>query len=108
MKKIFLTMLIGLFAIMPMAATESSVELTSFGQNKKDYSALPKITVYRIVQVGGTAWSKSSKEAYYDAQDNSIIVNGVALTIHENRAYGQENDGRADYRYQAGEYFFNL
>lgn len=108
MKKTFLALLIGLFATMPMAATESSVESTSFSQNKKDYSELPKIKVYRIVQVGGSAWSKSSKDAYYDAQDNAIIVDGQPLTIHENRAYGQENDGRADYRYMAGDYFFNL
>jgi len=71
------------------------------------------ITVYKIVQVSGSAWSTSPKDAYYSRSENCIYVTegrqkNQPYSITENRAYGQSNDGRAEYRYTAGGYFFNL
>ena len=71
------------------------------------------ITVYKVVQVGGNAWSKSAVSAYYSASENCIYVNegrrkNQYYSVSENRAYGQEKDGRAEYRYYAGGYYFNL
>lgn len=74
----------------------------------EDYTRLPQIDVYLVRQVGPTAWSTTPKKAYYDADNNWIYVGRQSYTIQENRAYGQENDGRASYRYVAGGYYFNL
>lgn len=71
------------------------------------------ITVYLVKQVGGTSWSTSAVSAYYSRSENCIYVNegrrkNQPYTVHENRAYGQSNDGRAEYRYCASNYYFNL
>lgn len=71
------------------------------------------ITVYLVKQVGGYAWSNSPKSAYYSASENRIYIDegsrkNQPYTVYENRAYGQERDGRAEYRYTAGDYYFNL
>lgn len=71
------------------------------------------ITVYKLVHVGGNAWSTSPKDAYYSRSENCIYVTegrrvNQPYSVTENRAYGQSNDGRADYRYTAGGYYFNL
>ncbi len=70
------------------------------------------ITVYKVVQVGGT-WSRSPKSAYYSRSENCIYITegsrkNQPYTVTENRAYGQSNDGRAEYQYTAGGYYFNL
>ncbi len=73
---------------------------------------LPSITVYKIIGVNATA----SFTAKYSASENYIYVyerkSGRSIwfyyTIYNNRAYGQENDGRGSFRYVAGDYYFNL
>lgn len=72
-----------------------------------------KLTVYKVVQVGGNAWSTSPKDAYYSASENRIYVTegkrvNQPYNVTQNRAYGQDQDGRAEYRYTAGSYYFNL
>lgn len=67
-----------------------------------------EITVYLIKQVGGDAWSKAAYTALYDSDRNVIKVGRFEYTVHENRAYGQERDGRSEYKYVAGGYYFNL
>ena len=69
------------------------------------------ITVYLIKQVGGDAWSKSAVSGLYNpdyGKYGEITIKGVTYTVHLNPAYGQERDGRADYRYYASDYYFNL
>lgn len=91
-----------------LLASESSYS----SENRLPDDAKP-ITVYLIKQVGGNAWSNNPKSAYYSASENRIYISegnrkNQPYTVHENRAYGQDKDGRADYRYTAGGYYFNL
>ena len=71
------------------------------------------ITVYKVVQVAGNKWSTSPKSAYYSPSENCIYVTegrreNQPYTVYENRAYGQSQDGRGDYHYTAGGYYFDL
>lgn len=71
------------------------------------------ITVYNVVQVAGNKWSTSSKSAHYSPSENCIYVTegrrvNQPYTVFENRFFGQEQDGRADYHYTAGGYYFDL
>lgn len=112
MKKIFLicTLLVGapVCSTLPAFATETTV--AAAGELPDDARS---ITVYKVVQVGGNAWTNSPKSAYYSSSENCIYVNegkrkNQPYSVSANRAYGQENDGRAEYRYTAGGYYFNL
>ena len=112
MKKIFLICVLlagtSVATTLPLSAAES----TYFASNELPNDASP-ITVYKVVQVGGNSWSNSPKSAYYSRSENCIYVKegrreNQPYTITENRAYGQSNDGRAEYRYTAGGYYFNL
>lgn len=112
MKKLFLVcvLLIGgsIAYTLPVCATE-----TSYAANSDLPGDAQPITVYKVVQVGGSAWSTSPVSAYYSSSENCIYVSegrrkNQPYTINENRAYGQPNDGRAEYRYVAGGYYFNL
>lgn len=72
-------------------------------------SELVKIQVYEFVRVGANgAYSRRTVNALYDASAQTIIVGKQPYTIHSNPAYGQENDYRSEYRYHAGNYYFNL
>ena len=69
------------------------------------------ITVHYIKQVGGDAWSDATYSGTYNpdyGQYGEITIEGVTYTVHLNRAYGQDRDGRASYRYEAGGYYFNM
>ena len=69
------------------------------------------ITVYYIKHVGGDAWSKSAVTGEYNpdyGKYGEITIKGMTYTVHLNPAYGQDRDGRADYRYYASDYYFNL
>lgn len=106
MRKLFvslvtLTTLFGGFSAVALPGESSSCVVASA-------SAQQSITVYLIKQVGGNAWSTTSYKAIYDSDANTITVGKFTYNIHENRAYGQENDGRSEYRYVAGNYYFNL
>ena len=70
-----------------------------------------EITVHYIKQVGGDAWSDTPYTATYNpnyGDYGEITVKGMTYTVHLNRAYGQERDGRAKYKYEAAGYYFNL
>lgn len=70
---------------------------------------LPVIQVFKFTLVGRNgAYSKRQFDALYNANEGTIKVGKLVYTIHENRAYGQENDYRSEYRYVAGDYYFNL
>lgn len=93
---------------LPMRATETTLSTSRELPNDAQL-----ITVHKLVHVGRNAWSSSSVSAYYSSSENCIYVNegkrrNQSYTIFENRAYGQPNDGRAEYRYVAGEYYFNI
>lgn len=69
------------------------------------------ITVYKLTQVGssGAACSKQTKSAEFNQSSMELKVDGRTRSVGENRAYGQENDYRAPYKYQSEyTYFFNL
>ena len=69
------------------------------------------ITVYMIKQVGGDAWATSTLSGLYNpdyGKYGEITIKGMTYTVHLNPAYGQERDGRAEYRYYASDYYFNL
>lgn len=80
--------------------------------SNEEIENLPSITVYKIIGVNATC----TFTAKYSASENYIYVyerkSGRSLwfsyTIFNNRAYGQENDGRSSFRYVAGDYYFNL
>ncbi|MBO8447473.1 MAG: hypothetical protein IAC32_07005 [Bacteroidetes bacterium] len=112
MKKFILicALLLGASAVYTtsMVAAESSY---SYKTELPD-DARP-IRVFKIVQGGGNAWSTSQKDAYYSPSEHRIYVTegrrvNQPYEVHENRAYGQEKDGRAEYRYTAAGYYFNL
>lgn len=91
-----------------MVAAESS-----YSANKELPEDVREITVYKVVHVRGNAWSTSPKDAYYSKSENCIYVTEgkrvhQPYTVYENLAYSQSNDGRAEYRYTAGGYYFNL
>lgn len=67
-----------------------------------------EITVYLVKQVGGRAWSKSAVTAIYDSKEKTIKVGKFTYSINKNLAYGQSDDGRGEYMYVAGDYYFNL
>lgn len=111
MKKIILVCALllggGVVTTVPVFASQSSVSAS----RELPADARP-ITVYKVVQVGGT-WSTSSKSAYYSASENCIYVNegkrkNQPYTVSKNLAYGQSDDGRANYHYTAGGYYFDL
>lgn len=66
-----------------------------------------EITVYKIKQVGGRAWSKSAVTATYDSEANTIKVGKFTYSVTKNLAYGQSDDARGEFKYVAGEYYFN-
>ena len=69
------------------------------------------ITVYLIKQITGDVWSTSAVSGLYNPDYGTygeITIKGITYTVHLNPAYGQERDGRADYRYYASDYYFNL
>ena len=112
MKKILL-----IFALLAGASVATSLPAVAAESTYSAGKELPddarSITVYKVVQVGGNAWSNSPKSAYYSRSENCIYVNegrreNQPYTVTQNRAYGQSNDGRAEYRYTAGGYYFNL
>lgn len=95
----------------PINATKVPSSLTSSAKGLP--SDAQSITVYKVVQTGGTSWSTNPKNGYYSPSENCIYVSegsraNQPYTVTENRAYGQLNDGRSEYRYTAGGYFFNL
>lgn len=112
MKKILLicALLTGgsIATTLPVLAAEST-----YSQERKLPDDARTITVYKIVQVGGNAWSNNAKSAYYSRSENCIYIDegqrkNQPYTVTNNRAYGQSNDGRAEYQYTAGGYYFNL
>lgn len=113
MKKFIIcaALLAGGFSIAPSINATEIVSMPSAAQ------ALPEdatpITVYKVVQVSGNAWSTSAKSAYYSASENCIYVTegrrvNQPYSVSENRAYGQSQDGRGEYKYTAGGYYFDL
>ena len=113
MKKLLL--ILALF----MGSTSISVPYIQAAESSySSNNSLPEdarpITVYLVQQLrGGNAWSSSPKSAYYSASENRIYVNegsrkNQPYKVSENPAYGQEKDGRAEYRYTAGGYYFDL
>lgn len=111
MKKLILVigLLIGgtAFTGFPTYAAEATYATDNLPEDAK------QITVYRVKHVGGNAWSSSPVSAYYSASENCIYVNegrrkNQPYTVYENRAYGQSQDGRGEFRYQASDYYFNL
>lgn len=106
MKKI-VTLFVAAICLSANAAGTFSASMNKFVQ-ETTVAETRSITVYLVKQVGGGVWSKSSISATYDSERNVIKVGKFEYTIHENRAYGQEKDGRAEFKYQAGNYFFNL
>lgn len=105
---IFALVIGGLLPSLPVWAAETAYSTSRDLPDDARY-----ITVYKVVQVGGNAWSTSSIGAYYSASENCIYVDEGArknqsYSVMENRAYGQSNDGRAEFRYEAGGYYFNL
>lgn len=106
------TLLVGGYAASSISvnAVENSVTY-SMGKELPDDAR--SITVYKVVQVGGNAWSTSAYSAYYSRSENCIYITegrrqNQPYSVYENRAYGQSKDGRAEYRYTAGGYYFNL
>lgn len=115
MKKIILicAVLIGGSALCIPAVNATTVTATASAASNELPEDATSITVYKVVQVGGNAWSKSPKSAYYSSSTNCIYVTegrrvNQPYTVSENRAYGQENDGRGEFRYTAGGYYFDL
>ena len=111
MKKFILAcaLFIGSYSVATIPAY--AVQTIYASQNLPDDAR--SITVYEIKQVGGNAWSSRTVSAYYSASENCIYVNegrrkNQPYSVIENRAYGQENDGRSEYKYYAGGYYFNL
>lgn len=93
----------------PMTAPESTYR----SNDRQLPEDARELTVYSLVHISGTAWSSSPKSAYFSRSTNCIYVTennikNIPYDVHENRAYGQDNDGRAAYRYVAGGYYFNL
>lgn len=112
MKKIILVCAL-LFGISAVYTTHMVAAESTYSSSRELPDDARSITVYKVVQVGGNAWSSSPKDAYYSRSENCIYVNegrrkNQPYTISENRAYGQSDDGRAEYRYTAGGYYFNL
>lgn len=114
MKKLILicALLVGGFTAFtsPVNATHTPATVSS-SSNELPEDRRP-ITVYKVVQIGGT-WSSSPKDAYYSKSTHCIYVTegrreNQPYSVSENRAYGQSNDGRAAYRYTAGGYYFDL
>ncbi len=112
MRKLFLVcaLLIGstVTSIFPVIAAEATI--SSDRQLPDDAR---EITVFKLVHISGNAWSASKKTAYYSRSENLLYIDegqrkNQTYTVNENRAYGQSNDGRAEYRYTAGGYYFNL
>ena len=67
-----------------------------------------EVEVHYIKQVGGDAWSDAAYTATYNpdyGKYGEITVKGMTYTVHLNPAYGQDRDGRAPYRYEAGGYY---
>ena len=115
MKKLILicAMLVGGLALSlpPINATQVASTTSAYASELPDDAR--SITVYKVVQVGGAAWSTSPKDAYYSSSEKCIYVTegrrvNQPYSVFENRAYGQPNDGRAEYRYTAGGYYFNI
>lgn len=110
MKKLILSLFIGI-SILPIYSEpilSTSPIISEIVSTKVDYTQFPKKDVYLIKQVDGNKWSSAKKIGYYDADSNRMWIGGVDYNIHENRAYGQANDGRSEYQYEAGGYYFNL
>lgn len=116
MIKFFLvcTLLIGgMTVLLPEVQASESLSSISATSARELPDDARSITVYKVVKVGGNAWSSSPVSAIYSRSENSIYVNegrrqNQPYTISANPAYKQQNDGRGEFRYRAGDYFFNL
>ena len=112
MKKFFLVLVL-LFGGSVVYTSSMVAAESSYSSSRELPEDARSITVYKVVQVGGNAWSTSAKNAYYSSSENCIYVTegrrvNQPYSVTENRAYGQSNDGRAEYRYTAAGYYFNL
>ncbi len=94
------------------AATNPATGTTASYSSQSEDGRIREITVYKLTPIGqsGNAASSQAFTGYYDAANNKIKVGRFTYTVSENRAYGQANDYRSEYRYVAGpgDYYFNL
>lgn len=98
-----IAMFLESFAFEPMNTEVSGIEITAAAEND-----CKEITVYTLTKVGQYGTSSKAYKGLYNAKTNELTVGRMTFSVHENMAYGQENDYRSAYRYQAGDYYFNL
>lgn len=109
MKKLVLIFSLFAFSATPLLNAANLTTVIEFSSvHPGDHSNLKELTAYKVTQVGGTAWSKAPVTAYYDKSANELHVGKLFFSVTKNPAYGQEKDGRSEFKYVAGGYYFNV
>jgi hypothetical protein len=74
-------------------------------------SSTREIPVYVLTNLGGGVYGQTQYTGIYNpdyGDYGEITIKGQPYTVRLNPAYGQDKDYRADFRYYAGGYYFNL
>lgn len=60
------------------------------------------------IKKSGHLWIKRMVDAYYDSDSNRLYVGEYSYAVSENSLYGQVSDKRGNYKYVAGNFYFDL
>lgn len=113
MKKL---LVLSIFLSLFLCIDAKNDETSSCDSNNIETVVTQNVQVVKFTYISGTrAYVKNYYDATYNREDNSITIYDksqpvcpIVLSVYKNRAYGQENDHRAEYEYCSGEYFYNL
>lgn len=82
-------------------ATEMPVCTTS------EMSSTQKVRAQEIKR-NGNLWVKKYVDATYDSEANKLYVKDESYNVYSNDLYQNVDDARGNYRYVAGNFYFNL
>ena len=105
MKKFFI-MLVVLGGICGYSHATSAVSETP-GCTISEMSSSQQVRAQEIKR-NGNLWVKKYVDATYDSESNKLYVKGESYSVYTNDLYQNVDDARGNYRYVAGNFYFNL